>query len=133
MTFLRKLLATNAPAAVILVRLIVGAVFLSEGIQKFLYPDALGGCRDQRHDPQDQGLFRLPLTVLLPSGVSASRGHPGEGCRGRVGAVRASARTAPDASARRRLPPAGVVAVRLPHRPQDGRADHLAAGVTPTP
>lgn len=42
MTFFRKLLATNAPAAVILVRLIVGAVFLSEGIQKFLYPGALG-------------------------------------------------------------------------------------------
>ena len=42
MTTFRKLLATNAPAAVILVRLIVGAVFLSEGIQKFLYPDALG-------------------------------------------------------------------------------------------
>jgi putative oxidoreductase len=42
MTFLRRLLATNAPAALILVRLIVGAVFLSEGVQKFLFPDALG-------------------------------------------------------------------------------------------
>jgi uncharacterized membrane protein YphA (DoxX/SURF4 family) len=42
MTFFRKLLTTKAPAAVVLVRLIVGAVFLSEGIQKFLYPDALG-------------------------------------------------------------------------------------------
>lgn len=42
MMFFRKLLATNAPAAVILIRLIVGAVFLSEGLQKFLYPDALG-------------------------------------------------------------------------------------------
>lgn len=42
MTFLRRLLATNAPAAIILVRLIVGAVFLSEGIQKFLFPEALG-------------------------------------------------------------------------------------------
>jgi uncharacterized membrane protein YphA (DoxX/SURF4 family) len=42
MIFLRKLLATNAPAAVILIRLLVGAVFLSEGIQKFLFPDALG-------------------------------------------------------------------------------------------
>src|SRR5437764_4189529 len=42
MTFFRRLLATDAPAAVILVRLIVGGVFLSEGIQKFLYPDALG-------------------------------------------------------------------------------------------
>ena len=41
MTFL-KLIATQAPAAVILIRLIVGGVFLSEGIQKFLYPDALG-------------------------------------------------------------------------------------------
>ena len=29
-------------AAIVLVRLIVGAVFLSEGIQKFLFPDALG-------------------------------------------------------------------------------------------
>jgi putative oxidoreductase len=27
---------------IILIRLMVGAVFLSEGIQKFLYPDALG-------------------------------------------------------------------------------------------
>ena len=42
MTLFRRLLATNAPAAVILIRLIVGAVFLSEGIQKFLYPEALG-------------------------------------------------------------------------------------------
>ena len=42
MTFLRRLLATDAPAAVLLIRLIVGGVFLSEGIQKFLYPDALG-------------------------------------------------------------------------------------------
>src|SRR5437764_8794807 len=42
MTFFRRLLATDAPAAVILVRLIVGGVFLSEGIQKFLYPDELG-------------------------------------------------------------------------------------------
>jgi putative oxidoreductase len=38
MTLFRKLLATNAPAPTILVRLMVGAVFLSEGIQKFLYP-----------------------------------------------------------------------------------------------
>jgi uncharacterized membrane protein YphA (DoxX/SURF4 family) len=42
MAFFKKLLTTNAPAAVILIRLIVGAVFLSEGIQKFLFPDALG-------------------------------------------------------------------------------------------
>jgi putative oxidoreductase len=42
MTFFRRILTTDAPAAVILIRLIVGGVFLSEGIQKFLYPEALG-------------------------------------------------------------------------------------------
>src|ERR1700730_15154890 len=42
MTIFQKLLSTNAPAAVILIRLIIGGVFLSEGIQKFLLPVALG-------------------------------------------------------------------------------------------
>src|ERR1700739_752126 len=32
----------SAPAAVILVRLLVGWVFFSEGVQKFLFPAALG-------------------------------------------------------------------------------------------
>ena len=36
------LFTSQAPAATILIRLMVGAVFLSEGIQKFLFPDALG-------------------------------------------------------------------------------------------
>lgn len=39
MNLFRRVLATDAPAAVILVRLMVGAVFLSEGIQKFMFPD----------------------------------------------------------------------------------------------
>jgi len=39
---MRRLVATQAPRAVVLVRLIVGAVFLSEGIQKFLFPAELG-------------------------------------------------------------------------------------------
>jgi uncharacterized membrane protein YphA (DoxX/SURF4 family) len=42
MHLFRKLLATDAPAAVLLIRLLVGAVFLSEGIQKFLFPESLG-------------------------------------------------------------------------------------------
>lgn len=33
---------TTAPAAVVLIRALVGWVFVSEGIQKFLYPDAVG-------------------------------------------------------------------------------------------
>lgn len=41
-------LQTGAPRATILVRLMVGLVFLSEGIQKFLYPAALGPGRFER-------------------------------------------------------------------------------------
>jgi putative oxidoreductase len=41
----RRLMASEAPAAVVLVRLLVGAVFLSEGIQKFLFADQLGAGR----------------------------------------------------------------------------------------
>jgi uncharacterized membrane protein YphA (DoxX/SURF4 family) len=34
--------ASSAPRSTLLIRLVVGAVFLSEGIQKFLFPQALG-------------------------------------------------------------------------------------------
>jgi putative oxidoreductase len=39
---LKRTTSTNAPGWVILIRLAVGAVFLTEGIQKFLFPAALG-------------------------------------------------------------------------------------------
>lgn len=42
MNLISKILSTRAPRAVILIRLMVGAVFLSEGIQKFLFPEDLG-------------------------------------------------------------------------------------------
>ena len=42
MTLLQKILGSNAPASVILIRFVIGAVFLSEGIQKFLFPSELG-------------------------------------------------------------------------------------------
>ncbi|MBD3234828.1 MAG: DoxX family membrane protein [candidate division Zixibacteria bacterium] len=35
-------MSTRAPSASILIRIVVGAVFLSEGIQKFIIPDARG-------------------------------------------------------------------------------------------
>lgn len=41
----QKLLATAAPPSTILIRLMVGAVFLSEGIQKFLFPAEIGAGR----------------------------------------------------------------------------------------
>ncbi len=39
---LARIVGSQAPAAVVLIRVLVGAVFLSEGIQKFLFPDSLG-------------------------------------------------------------------------------------------
>lgn len=45
MTLIAKSMESTAPQATILIRILVGAVFLSEGIQKFLYPDALGAGR----------------------------------------------------------------------------------------
>jgi putative oxidoreductase len=40
-----RLLGTTAPSATVLVRVMVGWVFLSEGVQKFLFPAALGAGR----------------------------------------------------------------------------------------
>ena len=34
--------STRAPASVLLIRVMVGVVFLTEGVQKFLYPEELG-------------------------------------------------------------------------------------------
>jgi putative oxidoreductase len=42
---MRRLLSTNAPAATVFIRILVGSVFLSEGIQKFLYPVELAAGR----------------------------------------------------------------------------------------
>lgn len=41
----QRILGTDAPRTTVLVRVMVGVVFVSEGIQKFLYPDALGAGR----------------------------------------------------------------------------------------
>jgi uncharacterized membrane protein YphA (DoxX/SURF4 family) len=39
---LTTIFESDAPASVLIIRILVGAVFLSEGIQKFLFPDELG-------------------------------------------------------------------------------------------
>jgi len=44
----KKIATTKAPAAVLLVRLMVGAVFSEEGIQKFLFPELMGAGRFTR-------------------------------------------------------------------------------------
>jgi len=38
----QRLTESRAPGAVVLIRLVVGAVFVSEGIQKFLFPAQVG-------------------------------------------------------------------------------------------
>jgi uncharacterized membrane protein YphA (DoxX/SURF4 family) len=42
MKLLQRILVTRGASFVLLIRLLVGAVFLSEGIQKFLFPKDLG-------------------------------------------------------------------------------------------
>ncbi len=45
MSTLGRLNRTSAPASVVLIRCVVGLVFLTEGILKFLYPEELGAGR----------------------------------------------------------------------------------------
>jgi uncharacterized membrane protein YphA (DoxX/SURF4 family) len=45
MSLFRKITSTDAPASVILIRIAVGSVFLSEGIQKFINPADVGAGR----------------------------------------------------------------------------------------
>lgn len=52
-----RILSTSAPAAVVLIRLYVGAIFLCEGIQKFLYPDQLGTGRFDKAGIPAPGFF----------------------------------------------------------------------------
>jgi len=63
----RKLFEGTAPAAVILIRLLVGGIFFSEGIQKFLYPDDLAAGRFARigiPSPQILGPFVGAVEVI---------------------------------------------------------------------
>jgi putative oxidoreductase len=48
MNLFAKLAASNAPAAVVIIRVMVGVVFLSEGIQKFLYAADVGSGRFEK-------------------------------------------------------------------------------------
>ena len=45
---LQKIIKTDNAATTILIRLVVGAVFLSEGIQKFLFADTIGAGRFEK-------------------------------------------------------------------------------------
>jgi putative oxidoreductase len=72
----RKIVSTNAPTSVIFIRLMVGLVFLSEGIQKFLFPDSVGAGRFEKIGfPNPEfvagfvGVFEILCGVLIVVGL----------------------------------------------------------------
>lgn len=70
MTLIHRLTATRAPAATLLIRLVVGGVFLSEGIQKFLYPAVRGAGRFAKIGlPSPEVLGTFVGTVEVVCGV----------------------------------------------------------------
>lgn len=98
-TLWARLLDARAPRAVFLVRLAVGIVFLSEGVQKFLFPGPLGAGRFARIGipaPGRHGIWgllheaRTDLAMLLgalllalgggrPWSLDAALGRRGDG------------------------------------------------------
>ncbi|WP_294819187.1 DoxX family protein [uncultured Flavobacterium sp.] len=73
---LNQILTTDTSRATILIRLMVGAVFLSEGIQKFLFADTLGAGRFAKIGlPNPEflgsfvGLFEILAGLLILAGL----------------------------------------------------------------
>lgn len=63
----KRLVQTSAPRSVFLIRLVVGGVFLSEGIQKFLYPAENGAGRFARigiPSPEVMGPFVSVVEIV---------------------------------------------------------------------
>ncbi len=66
----RNIVATDAPVATWLIRLAVGGIFLSEGIQKFLFPAELGSGRFAKIGlPAPEVLGPFVGTVEIACGV----------------------------------------------------------------
>ena len=67
---IRRMLSSHGPAASILIRVLVGAVFLSEGIQKFIFAVELGAGRFARigiPSPDVMGPFVGVVEILAGS------------------------------------------------------------------
>ncbi len=64
---LREIIYTDRSKAIILIRIMVGFVFLSEGIQKFLFPEIDGVWSDSLQLDFRILLFMLPLSDPLKS------------------------------------------------------------------
>ncbi len=71
-SILRWCVQSTAPRSATLIRLLVGSVFVSEGIQKFLFPSALGSGRFQKIGipaPHFMGPFVAVVEVVFGSTV----------------------------------------------------------------
>ena len=67
----RELLSTSAPVSTWVLRLMIGAVFVSEGLQKFLFPDILGAGRFARIGlPNPETLAHLVGVVEVLAGTA---------------------------------------------------------------
>jgi putative oxidoreductase len=69
-TSVRSLFSTQMPASTVLVRVLVGAVFLSEGIQKFIFAAELGAGRFARigiPSPEVMGPFVGAVEIVAGS------------------------------------------------------------------
>ncbi len=64
MALVRRFVGTKAPGSVLLIRLIVGAVFVSEGVQKFLFPELLGVGRFTRIGIPNPGTMATMVGVF---------------------------------------------------------------------
>ncbi len=64
MSFSRQIRLSFAPPSIILIRVLVGCVFLSEGVQKFLFPAEIGAGRFAK--------IGLPSPEILASFVGAT-------------------------------------------------------------
>ena len=76
MTLQQRMFASSAPKATLLVRVLVGWVFLSEGIQKFLFPETLGvgrfakiGIPDPSFTAPFVGVVEILFGVLIIVGL----------------------------------------------------------------
>ena len=76
MTLNQRMLASTAPKATVLIRLAVGWVFLSEGIQKFLFPESLGvgrfakiGIPDPSFTAPFVGVVEIVFGILIIVGL----------------------------------------------------------------
>src|SRR5687768_15516741 len=68
----KRIVSTDNASSTLLIRLMVGAVFLSEGIQKFLFPDTLGAGRFVKiglPNPEFLGPFVGTVEILCGSFV----------------------------------------------------------------